>query len=701
MREYIIFKWYRLAVGIMLVLILAGCASAGVKDIKLSSSYWFDPYMKGGGDGGDYQIVQFSGTISEEWKKELEDSGVKIIAYIPENSLLIKYHGVLTHPSIVRFGDFAPEYKVSPRLKGEMKGDMTLNVIPFENNDALVLQISLLGGKVEAAGERLHVTIDASRISDIASIEDIKWVEEYVPPQLLNDVAAGIIGANSVWTDLGLNGTGQIIAIEDSGLDTGDLATIHDDFRGRIKAHFGYGRPIGPDPGQTKTWDDPNGHGTHASGSILGNGNRSGGAIKGMAYNATLVFQSILDNNNDIGGLNVGINQIYLDSYNQGARIQSDSWGSKVSGAYDSYSVDVDTFAWNHKDFVILFAAGNYGVDSNSDGIVDLDSLTSPGTSKNVITVGASENIRSGGGLNQGGFCYTWGNCWQFYPTNPIYNDRISDNPDGMAAFSSRGPTDDGRIKPDVVAPGTNILSTKSSIAPDPNYWGILDSSYAYNGGTSMSTPLTAGAVALIRQYYVSNGTFPSSALIKATLINTAKNMIGQYASPNKDVTGQPDNNQGWGRVDLSRLKEEKVFVDNTIGLSTGKFNRTNVIVNGSQTFVATLVWTDYPGSLGASKALVNDLDLVVIDPMGQQFYGNDFTAPYNSSNDSINNVEGVIIGNPVNGTYKINVSARNVPMGPQPFALVISGIGGNVTANTIIYSGDQWSERLQRMAIP
>lgn len=239
-----------------------------------------------------------------------------------------------------------------------------------------------------------------------------------MPPRLLNDVATGIMGASTIWADPGLNGTGQTIAVDDTGLDTGNLATIHDDFKGRIKAHFGYGRPtIGTDSKQRKTWNNPDGHGTHVSGSVLGNGSRSGGAIKGMAYNTTLVIQSILDNSNNLGGLNVGINQIYLDSYNQGARIQSNSWGATVSGVYDSFTVDVDTFAWGHKDFVILFAAGNEGTDSNSDGIVDLDSLSSPGTAKNVITVGASENYRTG-------FSTTYGSAWPSdFPAFPISGD--------------------------------------------------------------------------------------------------------------------------------------------------------------------------------------------------------------------------------------------------------------------------------------
>ncbi len=193
----LIFKGHalRLAVGItILALLLAGLAAitvnasngrdyiniqvavnnanAEAKDIKLSA-HGFDSSLKG---FGDYQIVQFSGTIKEEWKKELEDSSAKIIGYIPDNALLIKYHGVPAHPSIVSFGDFAPEYKISPRLPNK-KGKVTLNVIPFEENDSLVSQISLLGGKVEPAGERLRVTIDASRIRDIASLENVEWVD--------------------------------------------------------------------------------------------------------------------------------------------------------------------------------------------------------------------------------------------------------------------------------------------------------------------------------------------------------------------------------------------------------------------------------------------------------------------------------------------------------------------------------------------
>ena len=174
----------------------------------------------------------------------------------------------------------------------------------------------------------------------------------------------------------------------------------------------------------------------------------------------------------------------------------------------------------------ILFAAGNEGTDGNSDGEVDLDSMSSPGTSKNVITVGATENDRSS-------VTSTWGGWWPGdYPTNPVKDDRHADNIDGMAAFSSRGPTDDSRLKPDVSAPGAWILSTKSRDTTSVG-WGAYNTSYTYMGGTSMATPLTAGATALLIQHLDDNlgHSQPSSALVKAILAASSTDMAGQYLS--------------------------------------------------------------------------------------------------------------------------------------------------------------------------
>lgn len=136
---------------------------------------------------------------------------------------------------------------------------------------------------------------------------------------------------------------------------------------------------------------------------------------------------------------------------------------------------------------LILFSAGNNGTDTNQNGVFDSDSIGQPGTAKNVVTVGASENLRATGGYNPGGDCTRWGSCWpNDFGTTPLSNDTPSDNANGMAAFSSRGPTDDGRIKPDIVAPGTNILSTRSHQAQAGTGWGSYNGDYIFEGGTSM-----------------------------------------------------------------------------------------------------------------------------------------------------------------------------------------------------------------------
>ncbi len=132
-----------------------------------------------------------------------------------------------------------------------------------------------------------------------------------------------------------------------------------------------------------------------------------------------------------------------------------------------------------------------------------------------------------------------------------------------MVAFSARGPCLDGRYKPDIVAPGTWILSTRSSVATFPDNfgrpgWGAYNSYYLYNGGTSMATPLAAGAAALMREYLMEEKGFspPSAALIKAALLNSAEDISpGQYGTgsaqeiPDSPV---PNNVEGWGRLNLA-----------------------------------------------------------------------------------------------------------------------------------------------------
>ena len=148
---------------------------------------------------------------------------------------------------------------------------------------------------------------------------------------------------------------------------------------------------------------------------------------------------------------------MFDDAAANGTHIHTNSWGSSVAGQYTTNSMQADHSARNHTGMLILFAAANEGTDSNSDGEIDLDSMGAPATSKNVLTVGASENDRGTQITSE------WGQWWPGdYPQDPINSDRMANNTEGMAAFSSRGPVDDGRLKPDVSAPGTFILSAKS-----------------------------------------------------------------------------------------------------------------------------------------------------------------------------------------------------------------------------------------------
>ena len=266
-----------------------------------------------------------------------------------------------------------------------------------------------------------------------------------------------------------------------------------------------------------------------------------------------------------------------------------------------------------------------------------------------------------------------------------------------MAAFSSRGPTDDLRIKPDVVAPGTWILSTYSdmyqqgydgSVNPQNNayqydgYGFPYDSYYKYLSGTSMSNPLTAGGAAVVRDYYSkAHGVSPSAALVKATIINSAVDMLDENNDgANDNDFPIPNNHEGWGLVNLDAATDGSIaFVDEGTGLSTNGTRTFNVTSTGGPLKV-TLVWSDYPSTEAATTNLVNDLDLTVTSG-GNTYRGNVFAGGWSTtggSADRRNNVENVYIQAPA-GTYTVTVSGFNVANGPQKFALVVDG--GTVSA--------------------
>jgi PGF-pre-PGF domain-containing protein len=633
-------------------------------------------------DSAYYYIVQFIGPVRDEWKQEISLTGVDIFSYVPNNAFVVRMNAsakdqVQMLDFVKWVGEYKPSYKYDPEM-GNSSNDAGFfsvgteetsmyHVSLFSENEYEKVIASLEAQGIEVlsgSGKIIRIKASADQIKNISAIEGISWIEEYIQPKVNNDIAVGIINVSTVHQTYGLNGSGQIVAVCDSGLDTGvNDGSMHADLRGRIL-------------NITDTYDgdaaDYLGHGTHVAGSVLGNGSLSGGQYSGMAPEAELVFQSVGDNTEYLY-LPDDLNVLFQAAYGLGARIHTNSWGSSQNGVYTDYSMQIDQFMWEHQDMLILFSAGNSGVDSNHDGVIDLDSIGSPGTAKNCLTVGASENER-GNTFGIGKYLY-WGFAWSDnYPVSPIYEDYMADNSNGIAAFSSRGPTNDGRIKPDIVAPGTFIASTRSSIVGSMTGWGIIDDNYVYMGGTSMSTPITAGAAALVREYYtdVENVSNPSASLLKATIINGAYNMTpGQYGiGVDQEIDGIPDYSQGWGRVDI----ENSIYPESPVVMRyydyiplnySESWNVSYDILHTSRPLRITLVWTDYPGTANVDPQLVNNLDLIVDAPDGT-YYGNG--AP-----DTVNNVEGVELLEPVAGTYTITVNGTNVPQGPQNFSLVVS----------------------------
>ncbi|MHB1295778.1 MAG: S8 family serine peptidase [Anaerolineae bacterium] len=652
-------------------------------------------------------LVQFKGPILPAWREALEASGVVILDYIPDYAYRIERHGVALEalralPGVVWVGAYEPGYRLSPELQatGRQLVRVDLDGSPPED---LVERLAALGAElVGQSGNVLAVEIDTAQLPALAALEGVAWVSPLSPPSAFNDVAAGELRAASAWSS-SLHGEGQTIAIADTGLDTGvDLPQVYGDMHLDLDNRVDHIASWRADPIYYADLDNPTaddgaadrgeGHGTHVAGSAVGNGARSAGVIRGLAYSARLVFQAVEQycdwkpatfrpDGYYLVGVPADLMQLYSQAYAWGARIHSNSWGwPDQEGVYTADSRATDQFVWEHRDMVVLFAAGNEGRDANSDGRVDSGSVTAPATAKNAIVVGASENRRYDR-------TDTYGSKWSWlFPVDPLRNDPMANaGIDGMAAFSGRGPTQDGRITPHVVAPGTWVVSTRSSQASGVG-WGIASNPfYMYYGGSSMSTPQVAGAVALIRQAYLLRRHTPSAALLKATLIHTARDISGQYASPYGDAPAIPNTSEGWGAVDVgAAVAAGRRYVDETSVLSTGQEAVFRYKASAAaQPAKFTLVWSDAPAALSAAAQLVNDLDLQVTTPSGVTYRGNVFANSWSvagGSYDRTNNVECVYLPASEGGIYTVTIRGYNVPIASQSFALVASMAPGPMT---------------------
>jgi len=623
-------------------------------------------------------LVQFRDHLQPAWRATLAAGRVELLEYVPDDAFVARLESVSLPelralPFVQWVGQYKAEYKVHGRLlanAGQKPGEQAVTVLlaPSARPDEIASARGAFKAIHQHAKHRFGTVfrglVPSGSLQTLAESSAVLWIEPAPKMKLYDELSAEIIGGDcgehrtctQLW---GFDGAGVRVAVADSGLDTGRTNDMHPDLAGRVAAFFFYGNLTDA--------SDEHGHGTHVAGIIAGNaatgeadeeGNLYG---LGVAPGAWIIAQRMFDGAGNFEAP-PSFEVLTHDAVRAGAEIGNNSWGDDTQGRYDVSAAEFDALVRDadleqvgDQQYFLEFSAGNAGPGTQTIG--------SPAVAKNVIATGASQNNR-----------------FDFL----IYDE----GQEAMADFSSRGPAEDGRIKPDVVAPGTWIASLRSQFADDNNAWLEISPNYMYMGGTSQAGPHIAGAAAVFLQYYVDTYAIgkPSPALIKAALISSAVDMedeAGTGPTPNMD--------EGWGRVDLTEIIGSELthdFVDQTNLLSTGQaYERQIIISSADQPFKVTLAYTDYPGFPAVLPALVNDLDLEVIGPDGRVYRGNQFdlgeSVPDAPGNDNLNNVECVRISVPFAGEYRVRVIARNVAQDSrvdtpndvdQDFAVVISG---------------------------
>jgi uncharacterized membrane protein/putative ubiquitin-RnfH superfamily antitoxin RatB of RatAB toxin-antitoxin module len=507
------------------------------------------------------------------------------------------------------------------------------------------------------------IGLDSEWLPALARDHRLLFIEQHDSIGIVNNYARSIstIDATVNNHNGGLDGTGEVGALSDSGLDQD-----HGDFNNRIRGVY---HNYGPD---NSAADTNSGHGTHVSGTMVGDGSGDS-STRGVAPAATFHFYQLEHDSSGQLARWGSLYDMFRDSQQKNAHVQSNSWGAQSSwGQYTSDSRSADSFLHDYDDFLVLFAAGNEGSQGSQ-------SIAPPATAKNVLTVGASTTGRPG-----------------------------TASSGQVASFSSIGPTADGRIKPDIVAPGVQICSARAEEAQQPAGWscssarhsGTTTPLYMSADGTSAAAPVVGGAALLARQFLrtelsISN---PDSALIKAILINGARD-LGTANIPNMD--------EGWGQLDLEEslypydgVIAKNIFYDTSQTLAPGLSYAYNYALDGSYGVDVTLVWNDQEGSSSASQSaarLVNDLDLTVTSPDGTVYKGNDFANGFSTtggSKDSLNNVERVRLSSGPAGDWTISVA--HAGGSHQGYAVVISAVGNeNPISDIAVFEGSIWASQM------
>lgn len=389
----------------------------------------------------------------------------------------------------------------------------------------------------------MAVTLSDSEASRLSALPNVKYVEKDQQAQLLLDGAVRQIGADNVWLQ-GYDGEGVKIGVIDTGIDVN-----HPDLNnGKVVAwaDFVYGI--------NSTSFDGNGHGTHCAGIIAGTGNASGGKYKGVAPKASLMSAQIFNYSTMSANYSDMIRAIDWADAN-GAQVISLS----VGGDVHSQSLEDAVANAVSQGIVVVVAAGNNGPDGYTP-----HKILCPGDAESVITVGAV------------------------------------DRTDLIAGFSSRGPTSDGRVKPDVSNVGVSVMSAKANGNPSNGY-------YVQKSGTSMATPMTAGVVALMLQKNPSL----TPDQVKYILERTAKPL----------GSAQPNNDYGWGRVWANRSVNNSSYCGVSFNVSSYYVNEDagtvtiNVTKFGNDLFPASVNFATSDGTAHEGTNYVTESGTLTFQP--------------------------------------------------------------------------------------
>lgn len=674
-------------------------------------------------------LVQFIGPIHPTWPEALQAAGLEIVAYVPNNAYVV--WGVRPENALAVVAGrtqavqwsapYAPVYRLAPALRGETSAEAVDVIVQFFQTGRIesslrALESMALHVYAPAAAQGnttlMQVQVHSALLPEIASWPDVLNIEPVVLPELLDEIQGQALAGNLV-SQGGMvvpSGPGYlawlrskgfpddptaypIVDVVDDGLDGGDIdAVMHPDF-------YRSGQKTGEhriayinNCTRDENGASIGGHGNLNAGILAGYNDLSGfpyqdalGYRLGLGISpfgrlaSTKIFTK--DPQSQLSTVRCGSTyaSFVSQSYDSGARITSNSWGANTGGAYNTSAQAYDILTRDasaqpgNQEMLHIFSAGNSGPTSSSIG--------SPGSAKNVLTVGATENPLSDGILD---------GC----------SISSSDSADDIALFSSRGPTLDGRSKPDIVAPGTHIQGPASLangytgsaicggykfLTEDGRFYPKAQTLYTWSSGTSHSAPAISGVAQLVYTYYqrtMRPGATPSPALLKALILNTPR-----YLRSDSAAGSLPSPAQGWGSADMGTIFDgaPRLILDQTYVFSgTGDiYERTGQISDPSKSLHANLVWTDAAGNPAAGAALVNNLDLeIVID--GKTYRGNVFAGEFSipgGAADARNNVESVFLPAGAQGEFVVRVIARSlpgngIPGNPLPidqdFALVI-----------------------------